>query len=126
MEDGEEEFSKSVGTKLFSSPEQATSERYDYRTDIFSLAMVIVLLFCTFTTAHQQRDLLELIRARKLETIAMPAKLKEVLYRCLGAENERPSLRELTTTLRELLREKTGQVPSIPPLVERNENRIPS
>lgn len=89
--------------------------------------MVIVLLFCTFTTVHQQRDLLELIRARKLETIAMPAKLKEVLYRCLGAESERPSLRELTTTLRDLLREKIAQTTSTPPpLIERNENRIPS
>lgn len=61
-----------MGTKLFSSPEQASSERYDYRTDIFSLAMVVVLLFCTFTTAHQQRELIDLIRARKLEGIAMP------------------------------------------------------
>jgi serine/threonine protein kinase len=57
---------------LFSSPEQASSERYDYRTDIFSLAMVVVLLFCTFTTAHQQRELIDLIRARKLDGIAMP------------------------------------------------------
>lgn len=61
-----------MGTKLFSSPEQASSERYDYRTDIFSLAMVVVLLFCTFTTAHQQRELIDLIRARKLDGIAMP------------------------------------------------------
>lgn len=51
-------MSKSVGTKLFSSPEQANSQKYDYRTDIFSLAMVIVLLFSTFTTVHQQRDLI--------------------------------------------------------------------
>lgn len=61
-----------MGTKLFSSPEQASSEKYDYRTDIFSLAMVVVLLFCTFTTAHQQRELIDLIRARKLDGIAMP------------------------------------------------------
>ena len=51
-QDEEEEFSKSVGTRLFSSPEQATSENYDYRTDIYSLAMVIVLLFCSFSTVH--------------------------------------------------------------------------
>ncbi len=67
-----EEFSKSVGTRLFSSPEQASSERYDYRTDIFSLAMVIVLLFCSFSTTHEQRELLETIRQRKLEDIGMP------------------------------------------------------
>lgn len=65
-DDEMEEFSKSVGTRLFSSPEQASSERYDYRTDIFSLAMVIVLLFCSFTTTHEQRELIEIIRLRKL------------------------------------------------------------
>jgi serine/threonine protein kinase len=55
---GEEKFSSEIGTKLFSSPEQASSERYDYRTDIYSLAVVLVLLFHSYTTAHQQRDLL--------------------------------------------------------------------
>jgi serine/threonine-protein kinase len=83
-EEEEEILSKSVGTRLFSSPEQATSEKYDNRTDIFSLAMVIVLLFCTFSTAHQQIEVLENIRARKLENIAMPIQLKTMLYHCLG------------------------------------------
>ena len=62
--------------------------------------MVVVLLFCTFTTAHQQRDLIELIRARKLDSINMPPNLKGVLYRCLGAEHERPPLHELVLVLK--------------------------
>lgn len=80
----EEWLSKSVGTPLFSSPEQATSQQYDHRTDIFSLAMVILLLFSSFTTVHQQRDLIDSIRLRKLDGISMPGHLKEVLQRCLG------------------------------------------
>lgn len=52
QKEGEEHYSSSIGTKLFSSPEQATSENYDYRTDIYSLGIVIVLLFNTYTTAH--------------------------------------------------------------------------
>ena len=91
-EEEEEEFSKSVGTRLFSSPEQVNSEKYDYRTDIFSLAMVIVLLFCSFTTVHEQRNVIEVIRLRKLDSIGMPARLKALMIRGLGSESERPSL----------------------------------
>lgn len=57
-DEGDERFSSRVGTKLFSSPEQSSSDKYDYRTDIYSLAIVIVLLFSSFTTVHEQRDLL--------------------------------------------------------------------
>lgn len=43
--DDSERHSSSVGTKIFSSPEQTNSENYDHRTDIYSLAMVIGILF---------------------------------------------------------------------------------
>lgn len=115
-----EEFSKSVGTRLFSSPEQASSERYDYRTDIFSLAMVIVLLFCSFTTTHEQRELIELIRLRKLEGMHMPHRLRGVMYRSLGAESERPSLSEIQSTLREILRERRNDREGTPLCVRRS------
>ena len=49
----EDVFSSSVGTRIFSSPEQASSDRYDHRTDIYSLAMVIVIMFSNFKTAHE-------------------------------------------------------------------------
>jgi serine/threonine protein kinase len=88
----EERFSSEVGTKLFSSPEQASSEKYDYRTDIYSLAVVIVLLFHSYSTAHEQRELLEKVRKRALDEMAIPQPLKTLLFRCLGSENERPSL----------------------------------
>jgi len=51
-EDDEEKYSSSVGTRLFSSPEQANSENYDYRTDIYSLGIIIALLFSNHTTVH--------------------------------------------------------------------------
>lgn len=73
-----------MGTRLFSSPEQANSNKYDHRTDIFSLAMVIVLLFCSFTTAHQQREVIEMIRMRQLDSVPMPSNLKNLMYRSLG------------------------------------------
>jgi serine/threonine protein kinase len=88
----EERFSSEVGTKLFSSPEQASSEKYDYRTDIYSLAVVLVLLFHSYTTAHEQRELLEKVRKRNLDDMDITQPLKSLLFRCLGGENERPSL----------------------------------
>lgn len=83
----DEKFSTSIGTKLFSSPEQASSEKYDYRTDIYSLAIVVVLLFNIYTTSHQQRDLLDKIRKRNLEEMNIPGPLKSLLFKSLGNEN---------------------------------------
>lgn len=83
--------------------------------------MVIVLLFCSFSTTHEQRDLLETIRLRKLEGIHMPPRLREVMYRSLGAENERPSLGEIQSVLRELLRERRNERQGMP-LCARRQN----
>ena len=85
-------MSSSVGTRLFSSPEQANSDKYDYRTDIYSLGVVITLLFSVFLTAHHQRDLLDRMSKRNLEGVTVPAALKPLILRCLGPEQERPSL----------------------------------
>lgn len=90
---------------MFSSPEQASSEKYDYRTDIYSLAVVLVLLFHSYTTAHEQRELLEKVRKRNLEEMAIPQTFKTLLFRCLGGENERPSLSELKNCIKDLMRE---------------------
>ena len=121
----EEKFSTSVGTKLFSSPEQATSENYDYRTDIYSLGMVIALLFSVFTTAHHERDLLDKMRKRNLDGIILPPALKALLLRCLGPEQERPSLDELQRCLKEQLKPtKERKVRSDSPLrLERRQGR---
>jgi hypothetical protein len=55
----------------------------------------------------------------------MPDRLKEVLFRCLGAESERPALHELVTVLKELMRERAKERLSIP-LAERSINARPS
>jgi hypothetical protein len=84
--------------------------------------MVIVLLFCSFTTIHEQRNIIEIIRNRKLESIRMPLKLKSLMYRCLGSEAERASVNEIQSLLRELLREQRGAKITTP-LATREENR---
>lgn len=109
--EGDDKFSSSIGTKLFSSPEQAFCEKYDYRTDIYSLAIVIVLLFHSYTTAHQQRDLLEKVRKRNLDEMKIAQPLKGLLFKCLGGENERPSLSELKKCVRDMMREHSSNMP---------------
>lgn len=66
--------------------------------------MVIVLLFCSFTTAHQQREVIEMIRMRQLDSVPMPTNLKNLMYRSLGPESDRPSLGEISLSLTSLLR----------------------
>lgn len=44
-----------MGTKIYSSPEQSSTNSYDYRTDIYSLAMVIAILFSDYITVHEER-----------------------------------------------------------------------
>ena len=71
---------------IFSSPEQLTSERYDHRTDIFSLGIVIVLFFCHFTTMHEELDTIERIRRADLDVgfDEIDPRLKNILKKCLG------------------------------------------
>ena len=104
LDEYDEKFSSSIGTKLFSSPEQASSEKYDYRTDIYSLAVVLVLLFNSYTTAHQQREILQRIRKRNLEEMMIPQALKLLVFKCLGGENERASLSQLKKCIKDLMR----------------------
>lgn len=47
-----------MGTKIFSSPEQSTSSSYDHRTDIYSLGIIIGMLFSTWKTKHEEFELI--------------------------------------------------------------------
>lgn len=71
-EQGEfENHSTSVGTRMFSSPEQTYTSAYDHRTDIYSLAMVIGVLFSGFKTAHEELNVIGNLRNKKLEGFDM-------------------------------------------------------
>ena len=56
---------------MFSSPEQTYTSAYDYRTDIYSLAMVIGVLFSGFKTAHEELSVIGNLRNKKLEGFDM-------------------------------------------------------
>ena len=77
-------FSSSVGTKIYSSPEQISSERYDHRTDIYSFAIVALMFFAEFTTTHEELRILERIRKVDIDFIKCDHRLKMLLAKCLG------------------------------------------
>jgi len=54
--DAEDHITKSIGTRMFASPEQwmADKESFDYRADIFSLGVIFLLLFHPMCT-HMER-----------------------------------------------------------------------
>lgn len=84
LDDEDEKHSSSVGTKIFSSPEQTNSSNYDHRTDIYSLAMVIGVLLSDYKTAHEEGELLLNLRSKNLENLHIDHRLKILLGRCLG------------------------------------------
>jgi hypothetical protein len=45
------------------------------------------------------------VRKRNLEEMKIPQPLKQLLFRCLGGESERPSLSELRKCIKDLMRE---------------------
>jgi serine/threonine protein kinase len=81
-----------IGTKIFSSPEQACSDNYDHRTDIYSLAIIAAIMFSQFTTVHEEREMIYNIRNKHLDNLKINPSLKDILIRCLSEQKFRPSL----------------------------------
>ena len=75
-DDDSEKHSSKIGTKFYSSPEQTHSNSYDHRTDIYSLAMVIGILFSDYQTAHEETEILSNLKNKKLESFDMDPRLK--------------------------------------------------
>jgi translation initiation factor 2-alpha kinase 1 len=92
-----ESMTKSVGTKTFASPEQlnADKEKFDQRADIFSLGLVLLLLFHPMGTSMEQHKTI-----KECKSGIMPTELQKglpeisALIAKMLSENpaERPSL----------------------------------
>lgn len=82
-----------MGTKIFSSPEQTNSECYDHRTDIYSLGMVIGILFTSYKTSHEEGEILLNLRNKKLDDFNIDERLKALVLKCLSEQKQRPDLK---------------------------------
>lgn len=89
---------------MFSSPEQTNSDNYDYRTDIYSLGLIIGILFSNCITAHEEGELLLNLRSRRLDSFNFDMRLKMLVDRCLSEQKLRPELKEIKKCLKVLIR----------------------
>jgi serine/threonine protein kinase len=102
--DCEGEMTRSVGTKTFASPEQlsADKEKFDHRADIFSLGLVMLLLFHPMGTSMEQHKTIKDCKNRNLPS-EMQKEMPEIasLIGKMMAENpnERPSLESISRQL---------------------------
>jgi len=55
-------LTRSVGTKLYASPEQLASSAYNYKTDIYSLGIILLRLFTPTFTQMETLKFIEKIR----------------------------------------------------------------
>lgn len=91
-------LTKSVGTRLYASPEQLQSSSYTYKADIFSLGIILLRLFCPTYTQMETLKSVEKMRQGEIRqsfsdyfTILAPS-LKKTL---LQDPKMRPELEEL-------------------------------
>jgi len=103
-----------MGTVAYMSPEQASGQHTDHRTDLFSLGVVLYLMTTGRLPFSGSTDVqtLDLIRHAEPEAMArfnyeVPAELVRIIRKCLEKEVERryQSARELLVDLRNLKRD---------------------
>lgn len=92
-EDDLDKFSSSVGTKIFSSPEQSNGSSYDHRADIFSLGLLIGMLFSRWNTKHEEYETITKLRAKSFSELKLDDRIVGILDRCLSEPQFRPTLK---------------------------------
>ena len=97
----EDPMTKSVGTRTFASPEQlkADKEHFDYRSDIFSLGLVYLLLFHPMKTLMEQHNVIRDAKNGKVPSDLQNDLLEiaNLIVRMLSNKpSERPTLAEIS------------------------------
>ncbi|XP_067933862.1 eukaryotic translation initiation factor 2-alpha kinase 1-like isoform X2 [Watersipora subatra] len=68
-----EAMSKGIGTSVYCSPEQLNKRSYDFKTDIYSVGIMVFELYCPFSTEMERYQSIKTLR----ETVTIPDELKE-------------------------------------------------
>ena len=95
-------LTRSVGTRLYASPEQLESSKYDFKSDIYSLAIILVRLFTPTYTQMETIRLIEKLRGGQLrETFTDYFDIvSPIIQKALQVESKsRPDLEEIEKVL---------------------------
>jgi translation initiation factor 2-alpha kinase 1 len=102
--DADSSITKSVGTRTFASPEQLTADKdsFDHRADIFSLGIVLLLLFHPMKTLMEQHGVIKNCKNGVLP-VELESRLPEIAALIRKMMNSdpiaRPSLSEITRVI---------------------------
>jgi translation initiation factor 2-alpha kinase 4 len=97
-------ITRSVGTKTYASPEQLKADKntFDHRADIFSLGVVLLLLFHPMVTSMEQQKTIKDYK-KGIHQVDLGKELPEIsdlIIKMLAHNpNDRPSLEEITRRL---------------------------
>jgi serine/threonine protein kinase len=103
--DTENEITGGVGTKIYASPEQwkGNKEKFDYKADIFSLGVILLLLFHPMSTSMEQLQVITKSKEGELP-VELEKNLPEIaaIIKMMLATDpcERPSVQAISQSLK--------------------------
>jgi len=100
-------LSMKIGTPMYSSPEQENGKRYNQKTDIYSLGLILCEMLADLSTHHERYQLFNSLR----QTRELPPKFKtrfvresELILRMTAhSPEERPTTEEIMSEIDRLL-----------------------
>jgi len=100
-------LSMKIGTPMYSSPEQENGKRYNQKTDIYSLGLILCEMLADLSTHHERYQLFNSLRQNR----ELPAKFKTKFYReselilrmTAHSPEERPTTEEIMAEIDRLM-----------------------
>ena len=94
----ERELTHGLGTKTFAAPEQMNNSQYDQKADIYSLGLILLVLFYPTVTASERYEILKTSRKQgpPKEFMDMNPEIGEIIKRMMANDpSKRPNAEDL-------------------------------
>ena len=106
-------YTNNIGTPLYISPEQEAFNKYDHKTDIYSLGIILYEMISSFSTTHERSERIKALR--KAQTIPSdiqkkyPGLTKLVLQMTDRNPEARPSAKSALEQLEQMVKLPLGK-----------------